>query len=89
MLTDEEAAANSGRSGRAPAGRLRPEQVPALIAALGALGFLVLALVMPDPSRHARGLLVVVNLICVLGVAAAWIRAVRLVGAPSSRRRVE
>jgi len=85
MTADEESAAGTDR----PRPAVRPEHVPALIAGLAALAFLVLAAVAPDPSRHVRGLLVVVNLVCVLGVAAAWIRAVRLVGAPARRGRVE
>ncbi|WP_195905938.1 hypothetical protein [Parafrankia discariae] len=85
MAADDVRVGGSGSSSRPPSG----VTVSAAVAGLLALVFLVLAVVVPDPSRHAHGLLVVVDLVGVAGVGVVWIRVVRLVGRSVGRRRVE
>ncbi|MEX5632095.1 hypothetical protein [Parafrankia sp. FMc2] len=75
---------------RLGSGRLPPSLlVPAAAASLLALLFLILAVVVPEPGRHAHGLLVVVDLAGVIGVAVVWLRVIRLLSLPSIRGRVE
>lgn len=69
--------------------RRRVARMVALIAVTAAVAMFVLALVDPSPSRHLRGLLITVNLTCLVGVAGGWLRVVRAVGAPGVPGRVE
>ncbi|SQD98682.1 MULTISPECIES: hypothetical protein [unclassified Parafrankia] len=85
MAADDVRVDGPGPSSRQPPG----VTASAAVAGLLALVFLALALAVPDPSRHAHGLLVVVDLVAVAGVGAVWIRVVRLVGLSVDRRRVE
>ncbi len=80
----------SGR-GDLPA-RIEPRSVARLlggIAGLAALAVLGLALADPTPSRHLRGLLITVDLVCLAGAGTAWLRVVLAVGAPSASKRIE
>ncbi|EFC81460.1 hypothetical protein [Parafrankia sp. EUN1f] len=63
--------------------------VPAAAAGVLALLFLILAIVAADPSRHARGLLVVIDLVGVVGVGAVWARVSRLLSLADHPGRVE
>lgn len=42
-----------------------------------------------EPSRHARGLLVAVDLVGVIGVGAVWLRVIRLLSLSVHRGPVE
>jgi hypothetical protein len=48
-----------------------------------------LAIADPGPSRHLRGLLVSVDLVCLAAVATAWLRVVLVVGASGVPKRIE
>ncbi|MEX5708073.1 hypothetical protein AB1484_07075 [Parafrankia sp. FMc6] len=85
MAADDVRVNGPGPSSRQPPG----VTASATVAGLLALVFLVLAVAVPEPSRHAHGLLVVVDLVGVAGVGAVWIRVVRLVGLSVDHRRVE
>lgn len=63
--------------------------VPAAAASLLTLLFLILAVVVPEPGRHAHGLLVVVDLAGVVGVGVVWLRVIRLLSLSAHREPVE
>ncbi|WP_261574517.1 hypothetical protein [Frankia gtarii] len=84
-------AMRGGGRGDLPA-RIEPRSVARLlgaIAGLAAFAVLGLALADPTPSRHLRGLLITVDLVCLAGVGTAWLRVVLAVGAPSVSKRIE
>ncbi|WP_083867064.1 hypothetical protein [Frankia alni] len=81
---------DGGRSdGGAGLGPRSLAHLAAGIAGLAALAVLGLAIADPTPSRHLRGLLVSVDLVCLAGVATAWLRVVLVVGAPGVPKRIE
>jgi len=64
-----------------------------MVLAGGALALacvlLGLAVADPAPSRHLRGLLIMVDLVLVAGVGTAWLRVVLTVGAPGGSKGIE
>jgi hypothetical protein len=71
--------AHAARSGATPAEPDIPRRAAyALAAAASAAAVVVImiAAVWPSPGRQARGLLVVVALVCLVGVSAGWLRVV-------------
>ncbi|EIV95101.1 hypothetical protein FraQA3DRAFT_4904 [Frankia sp. QA3] len=89
-----DAAGGSGGGGGGSDGGARggPRTVARLVgglAGLAALAVLGLAFADPTPSRHLRGLLITVDLVCLAGVATAWLRVVLAVGAPGAPKRIE
>ncbi len=81
---------DGGRSdGAAGVGPRSLARLAAGLAGLAALAVLGLAIADPAPSRHLRGLLVSVDLVCLAGVVIAWLRVVLAVGAPGMPKRIE
>ncbi|MCM3923713.1 hypothetical protein ND748_18830 [Frankia sp. AiPs1] len=75
--------------GAAGAGPRSLARLAAGLAGLAALAVLGLAIADPGPSRHLRGLLISVDLVCLAAVATAWLRVVLAVGAPRMPKRIE
>ncbi|OAA22438.1 hypothetical protein UG55_10483 [Frankia sp. EI5c] len=93
VVADDEGRPDEGRPGPAApvaAPAAGPGiMVPAVVAGGLAVLFLVLAFVAAEPSRHAHGLLVVLDLVAVVGVGAVWLRVIRLLSLATGRGRVE
>ncbi len=88
--SSDDGSSDDGRSdGAAGMGPRSYARLAAGLAGLAALAVLGLAIADPAPSRHLRGLLVSVDLVCLAGVAAAWLRVVLVVGAPGMPKRIE
>jgi hypothetical protein len=67
------------RSAATPTEPRIPRHVAYSLAAAtsaAAVGVIVIAAVWPSPGRQARGLLVVVALVCLVGVSSGWLRVV-------------
>lgn len=90
-VVDDDRRARPASPVLAPALTHLPPQllVPAAAAGLLALLFLVLAVVVAEPSRHAHGLLIVIDLVGVVGVGAVWLRVIRVLGLGVHRGPVE
>ncbi|OFB44091.1 hypothetical protein Manayef4_01555 [Frankia sp. CgMI4] len=81
-----------GSHGGSGSGRVGPQlaaRMLAVVAVAAALAVLVFALADPSPSRHMRGLLITVNLVCLAGVFTAWLRVALVVGAARAPGGIE